>query len=298
MLKTKIIIIIILAAYVLAAAGNAYYRFDIIADIKINEDYVNANEAVPGGFTLAVGGAAEDGLIYLDLDDGAKILLDLLIATDIIGAAEKILFDALVEYGGGAVLCFEPGEADRYIKPGDDKFTVTDYNITRITDENKNADAKIFYFGEIKEKIGKELLKLPGYRYTELFIVMNKDENGGDFINILAAAENGAKKVLAESKLEADISDALGDPELIFGANIIPMRYIFELFGETVGWDAENGRAYITKNSKNIYFDRHLVNSRTYISLDQIMANTDYIISRAGTDGEYIEIIISRRPDK
>ena len=150
-------------------------------------------------------------------------------------------------------------------------------------------------FSTIKANIDKELRKMPGYRYSEMLIVLNVDEDDGEsYINILATRENGEKEVLDPVKLDVDLSPILENLYVLTSENIIPMRYFFELFGETVDWDYEEKAASIVRDGKNIYFDKNLINSKTYISASQIRVKTDYRLIDINSD-ECIEIMIGRK---
>jgi len=296
----KILCIIITIAFIISAAsceladteGGAYY-FGFEINIEINENYIS--DTVPDSFELTVGGAVKDGMLYFDLDDGAKIFFDLLVATGIVAPAQKHLFDSHVRYGEGAYLCIGYDEAIGYIQDNEDKFTIkSSVMLNSVTEAPEIDENKVYYFSEIKPKIDRELLRLPGYRYSELYIIMNVGEDGASYINILATRENGKKEILPEARLEADVSDVLDEPVLLPIAFILPLRYLFELFGETVGWDAANTRAYVASQTGSIFFDQYLINSRTYISLVQVIAKTDYEIRHSDAEGGYIEIIISR----
>lgn len=298
----KIICIIIIAAILAASVSslascdelpNGYFAGEF--KIKTNENYIS--EIVPEEFNLIISGSIKDGLIYFALNESAKIFLDLLLATDIIGASEKILFDGFAEYDSNSVLCVDINDFNSYIKKSENKFTVEwlfSYDIDVVTEVDSE---KVFYYADIKAKIDKELLKLPGYRYSELFMVMNVDEDGDSYLNILATRENGGKELLEPVKLDVDLTEILQNPDILHSAKIIPMRYVFELFGETVGWNYEDKQAYIAGTGRYIYFDKNLVNSKTYISLLQIMGKTDYIITHTETD-DFIEIKIERKYSK
>ena len=297
----KILCLIITIAFILSAAsceladteGGAYY-FGFELSIEINEEYIS--DTVPDEFELTVGGAVKDGLLYFDLDDGAKIFLDLLVATGIIGSAEKHLFDSFVEYGAGAYLCIGYDDAIGYIQDNENKFTITSYvPLDSVTAVPEFDDVKVYYFSDIKPKIDRELSRMPGYRYSELYIIMSVGEDGESCMNILATRENGKRELLPELKTEAEISEVLDEPVLLPIAYILPMRYLFELLGETVDWNAERNQAFIAGQMGSIYFDRHLLNSRTYVSLVQIIAKTDYEVRHSDADGGYIEIIIARK---
>ena len=267
------------------------YYFEAGFNIKINEDYLN--DAMPDEFDLKINGAVKDNNLYLELNDASRIILDLLVSTELLDAPVKTLIDGMVEYDDGSVLVFDLDGfdfnlIDGYIKSTEKIFTVkssVDYNFNTAGDFDEE---KIIYFSVLKNKISKELLKLPGYRYSELYLVLETD-----FINVLAVNENGEAKILDKVKLDCDLSKARENNELLFTENILPMRYLLELMGEDVGWDDSLKQAYITKDGKKIYIEGSLINSKTYINALQILL-TDYNINSV-VSGEYIEIKLSRK---
>ncbi|MCL1858188.1 MAG: hypothetical protein FWF92_03020 [Oscillospiraceae bacterium] len=245
--------------------------------------------------------------LYVDLNDLSKIILDLLYSTGFIDAPVIKLFENEIaynySYSDNYRLCFDLTDFDldffdKYIKNIEKIFTIkssVNDNITidrRMVQIDEPNDS--FYFSDIKPKIDKELLKLPGYRYYELYVVIETDENKNNFMNILAIRENGKIEILDKIKLDCDLSKVRNDPESIYGENIIPMRYLLELLGETVGWDNTDKKAYKIKDGGNIYFEGNLIKSKTYISLLEIMVKTDYMLSSVAAD-EYIEFKLRRK---
>lgn len=246
-------------------------------------------------------------VLYVELNDVSRIVFDLLYSAGFIDMPVKILFDGEVEYNDGFVMVFDLKDFDlkmfdKYTNEINKIFTVKSSVKYNFLDSKNIPDVpllsydakKILYFNDVKNNIKKELLKLPGYRYSELYIVLETDENKNNFINILAARENGEVRILEKVKLDCDLSKVRKNPELIYSENIIPMRYLFELLGETVEWDAKNKKAYIIKDEKNIYFEGKLINSKTYISLLQVMTLKDYMLNSVSVD-EYIEFKIARK---
>ena len=249
----------------------------------------------------------KDNLLYFELNDISRAILDFLYSTGFIDVPVKTLFDSMVEYDNGSVLVFdltdfELSMFDKYTQKIEKAFTVKSsvnyyfsvpdgYEDFDVPDYN---EPKALYFSDIKTKIDKELLKLPGYRYSELFVVMEIDENKNNFMNILATHENGKTEILNKVKLDCDLVKARKNADVIYSENIIPMRYLLELLGETVEWDANNKKAYIIKEGKNIYFEGSLINSKTYISLIQIITQKDLILNSVSVD-EYIEFKIIRK---
>ena len=271
------------------------YCFNVEFNIKINEDYLN--DAMPDELDLKINGMVKGGNLYVEVNDVSRIILDLLISTELLDAPVKTLFDGIVEYDNDSVLVFDLSEfdfnvLDGYIKSTEKIFTVKssfDYDF-----ETADYDEDSFiYFSDIKTKIAKELLKLPGYRYSELYIVLETDKDNNNFINILATNEKGETKILDKVKIDCDLSAVREKPESVFTENILPMRYLLELLGETVEWDDTLRQAYIIKNERKIYFEGSLINSKTYINAVNIML-TDFNINFVSA-GEYIEIRLTRK---
>jgi len=319
--------------------SNAVYSFDAVMNIKINDDI--KSDSIPDEIKFIIDGTVKnstdninqfeinitipftngvedeeteeesylkttlyksDNLLYIELNDVSRVILDLLNSTYLIDEPIKILFDNMVEYDNDSVICFDLTGLDlsifdEYIETINNAFTV-ESSVNYISDikdfELKEYDAeKIIYFNDIKKQINKKLLSLPNYRYSELYIILETDENNDNYINILATRENYETEILEKVKIDCDLSKARENHDELIGANIIPMRYVMELLGETVGWDDSIKQAYIEKEDKNIYFEKSLVNSTTYISLLQILAKTSYKVQVMSAD-EFIEFKISR----
>ena len=251
----------------------------------------------------------KNNLLYFELNDESRVVLNFLCATGLFDPAVKNAAETQISYNNGTVIYFNFSDIniswfDKYANDIDKTFTVASnvkYNNTGTTDFSvPDLDkSKAVYFGAVKSKTGKELLKVKNYRYTELSVVLSADAagNGGknDYINILATRENGTSDLLGKVKIDYDISKIRDDTKLLYTDNILPMRYILELLGETVNWDDTAKKAYIlTSGGTKVYFDGALVNSTTYISLTQLLSNTSYGID-AGTIGDYIEFKIFRQ---
>jgi len=144
-------------------------------------------------------------------------------------------------------------------------------------------------FSEIKSRVERRLLSVPGHRYSELRMIICPD----NYLHVLAFRENGTHELLAPFKLNIDAA-GMTTHENIFEAEIIPMRYILELMGEQVGWHDYFGFAYIARETWNEFFhDAVIVNSRAYISLIHVLTLARHNID-IGEVGEYIELIITR----
>jgi len=288
------------------------------------ESYINIKLVEADGESLYLGTWAEilNGGLYVELNDLSKIIVDFLYSTGFIDLPVRNLFDNMVEYDNGYNLCFDLTDFDmsffeKYIEDINKIFTIkssvvydyiTDVNFIRASDPTND-----FYFSDIKATIEKTLLRMPGYRYSELYVILETDENEENFMHILATRENGETELLEKVKLDCDLSEVRDNPELIYSANIIPMRYVLELLGEAVGWDDSVKRAYIVRGINALYdpqiyeeyafseslynarqyFDGSLINSKTYISLLQIALKTNYMFNSIIVD-EYIEIELYR----
>ena len=304
------------------------YSFDAVLNIKINEEYID--DAIPDELNFKIKGeflenqaeikislSLEDyettvykygNFFYFELNDLSRIILDLLYSTGFIDAPVKTLFDGMVEYDNGSFICFDLTDFNLsfFEKYSDDIkkiFTVKSsvkYGKATWVSSFAYLDYFDFYndtfllFSDIKNKIDKELLKLPRYRYIELYAVVGTDENKNNFMQILAKRENGERELLEKFTLDCDLSKVFEKPESLYSENILPMRYLFELLGENVNWDEDKKQAFVTKDEKNIYFDGKIIKSATYINLTQIMLKTDYILNSTFVD-DYIEFKLSRK---
>jgi hypothetical protein len=145
-------------------------------------------------------------------------------------------------------------------------------------------------FEQIKAQTEQRLLRLPGYRYTELNLIISPD----NYLHILATRENGTREILQPFKLDTDAAALIAeDTGTIFNGNILPMRYILELMGDEIGWSELHSQPFITRRGMDIYFEAEIINSRAYISLIQVLAVAQYDID-TGAVGEYIEFKITR----
>ena len=257
----------------------------------------------------------KNNILYFELNDMSKIILNLLSSTGFLDYPVKTVFESFAYQNSGGVIYFDLKDIDlswfeKYGEQINKTFKInsklnttpqnseslqikTSADIKDIDDLVKSDKSKILYFGDIKAKTEKELLKISPYRYYELNIILNT-ENNENFMNILGIRENNAINVLERVKIEADLEKIRKNPELIYSENIIPMRYLFELMGETVEWDAALKKAYLIKSGENAYFEGTVKNSRAYISLLQVLKDPGYGIT-IGNIGEYIEITIFRK---
>ena len=307
--------------------GRGRYSFSAELNVKVND---TSNPAVPENLVFKIEGSTKDGDADIDISlvevDGESvefkatlhkrqdilcfaigelsgIVSDLLGACGIVDMPAKILFDELVSYEGASLYIeledFELGWFEKY---GDDiskaltvKSNVNyDYSTEFEIPKYEYDWDRLLSFAKIKTTIEKELLKLPYYRYSELYVVLETDDLGESYMNMLATRERGGREILEKFRLDCDLSKARENPELVYSENILPMRYLMELLGESVGWDAEKKLAYVLKGGNKIYYDGALINSTTYIPLNHFISRTDYIVNSVAA-GEYIEFKLIRR---
>ena len=301
------------------------YSFKADLSVKIKD---NADKAVPDELIFKIEGRAKDGsaemevslieadgedmefgtvvrkqngVLWFELGDLPKIITDLLGSTGMVELPVIELFENLTDYDS-TVLYVELDGLDltgfeRYSGQISETFAIKSSVVY-----DRSADFEIpehewgdgLSFAKIRNVMEKELLKLPGYRYSELYVILETDERGDNYINILASRERGDREVLEKFKLGCELSDIRTKPESVYYANVLPMRYLMELLGESVGWDAEKKTAYIVKGGNRVYYEGELINSTTYIPLNHFIARTDYIVNSIHV-GEYIEFKISRR---
>jgi len=277
----------------------------------VSQFIIDFELALPENENLKTTVYKKDNLLYFELNDVSRMVLDLMFSSGFLEMPVKDLFDEQIEYDGGSIICFDLKGFDLkffndYVKEIKKMFTVKSNVKYDFSNAVKDFDVpdfdkeKTVYFDDIKIKIKQGLLKLPYYRYVELHVVIETvepdktDKNTNNFMHILAIHENGKVDILEKVKLDCDLSKIWEDPDFLYAANIIPMRYLFELFGETVHWDSEKNQAYTTKENRKIIFTGPVINSKTYISLLQLLANTNYAIDSVHVE-DYIEFVISRK---
>jgi hypothetical protein len=252
-------------------------------------------------------------VLYVENNDKnnkmSRIILDLLKSTGFISYPVKEIFSEIIYAEPGRFLAIDLKDLDllwfgQYAEQIEETFTIDSkftINIREIREEPEPnpvavlaPQEKYLDFNQIKSQVEKELLKVSGYRYTELNIVLNPADNT---VNILAARENGTREVLEPFKSEVDLAAVLSrlksEPETLLNENIIPMRYILELMGETVNWSNAQERAFILRGGERLYFRTVLVNTRSYTNLVQLLAVADYSVS-TGEINDYIEFKITR----
>jgi len=238
--------------------------------------------------------------LWFELGELPKIVSDLLGAVGLVDMQVKKLFDGMAGYGG-EVLYVEADSIDlgwfeRYGGELAKIFTVKSkvaYDRSKPVDIPEYEFPQGMNFGRMKSAIEKELLKYPHFRYSELYVILETAEDGKNYINILATRESGEREILEKLGLDCDLAAVREDPASIYSANILPMRYLMELLGETVGWDEGKRTAYVLDGGNKIYFEGALINTRTYIPLNHFIARTDYIVNSV-LAGEYIEFKIIR----
>ena len=240
-------------------------------------------------------------ILCFELNELSKIIADLLCSTGLVDMAVKELFDTMAGYSGD-VMYVELENLDlewfeRYGGEFSDKFRIisgVEYEQLENVEIPELEWVDGLSFSKVKASIEKELLKLPYYRHVALHVVLETAEDGENYINVLATRENGERKVLEKRKIDSDLSQVQKNPESVYSENILPMRYLMELLGETVGWEDAKKTAYILNGGNKLYFEGELINSTAYIPLNHIIARTDYIVNSV-IAGEYIEFKIFRR---
>ena len=301
--------------------------YSFSADLSL-EIEGNLDGAVPGELVFRIGGRAKGGdaeieialvqadgedmefaailhkrgdLLFFELNELSKIFADLLCSTGMVDTAVKELFDTMAGYDGAVLYVelesFGLGWIEGHMDRLSGAFTVKSSVSYQYPDDVEIPEYELrdgLSLGRIKNSIEKELLKLPYYRYSELYVVLETDVDGANFMNILATRERGDREILERFKLDSDLARVRENPELVYYENILPMRYLMELLGETVGWDADKKTAYILDGGNKLYFEGELINSTTYIPLNHIISRTDYIVNSVSA-GEYIEFKILRR---
>ncbi|MCL2158097.1 MAG: copper amine oxidase N-terminal domain-containing protein [Oscillospiraceae bacterium] len=307
--------------------GKGSYSFSAELNVKVND---TSNSAAPENLVFKIDGKTKDGDADIDISlvevDGESvefkvtlhkrqdilcfaigelsgIVSDLLGSCGIVDMPAKILFDELVSYEGASLYIeLEDFELDWFEKYGDDISKALTVKSSVSYDHSAKFEIpkyeydwdRLLSFAKIKTMIEKDLLKLPYYRYSELYIVLETDDLGESYMNILATRERGGREILEKFRLDCDLSKVRENPELVYSENILPMRYLMELLGESVGWDAGKKLAYVLKGGNKIYYDGALINSTTYIPLNHFIARTDYIVNSV-VAGEYIEFKLIRR---
>jgi len=243
----------------------------------------------------------EDGVLIFENNEVTRIILDLLTATGFVDFPVKQIFSELAYEKSGFFHIdldnFDLSWFEQYAEQADKTFEITSkLNIRRFDMPVAIAplpDVPALHFEEIKARTEKKLLSIPGYRYSELSIILSPD----NYLHILATRENGASEILEALKLNIRTSAVSAkiaeDPRAFWTENIIPMRYILELMGDEVGWDDTARKPFIIREGENIYFDAVLRSSRSYTSLLQILAQSRYSVS-LGEAGEYLDFKIKR----
>ncbi|MCL1792754.1 MAG: copper amine oxidase N-terminal domain-containing protein [Oscillospiraceae bacterium] len=306
--------------------GGGAYSFE--ADMEIGPKN-NSDSAIPNELVFKISGRAKDGdaeievalvgadgedvrfelaihkrqeLLCFELNEFSGIIADLLCSTDVLDVTLKNLFESMAGYDG-TLLYLDPEEVwgadwlERILAKISETFEVKssvayDYSEDPEIPEYEFADG--LSFGKIMGSMEKELLKFPYYRYAGLHVVLETAGDGINYINVLATRESGQREILEKRRIDSDLTKARNNPESAYRENILPMRYLMELLGETVGWDENKKSAYILNGGNKVYFEGELINSTTYIPLDRFVASTDYAVDSVLV-GEYIEFELWRK---
>ena len=258
-----------------------------------------------------------DGALYFENNELSRIILDLLTATGFADYPVKQIFSRIAYAETGKMFRadlkdFDLSWFERYAEQIEKTFTITsaidvrkDDGVTETATEtatdidivrgspNFGEDA-LLHFSELKARVEKELLKVQGYRYSELSIVLSPD----NYMHVLGMRENGARELLEPVKsdigLKAAIAKIKREPKSLWTENIIPMRYLLELMGESVEWDNSAKKPFILREGEKVHFNAAVVNSCAYINLTQILTTAQYHVS-TGETGDYLELKIIRR---
>ena len=242
----------------------------------------------------------KDGELFFELNEFSRIIVDVLWATGIIDEVEMVLFTEKITFDSDSILCFDITEfelsdlkkyitnsqavleVDSTVKYGDGKdFTVADYE-----------KSDVLYFKDMQEQIKKELLAVPGYRYVQLTCVIST-EDGINYIDTVASKESGELVQLDRVKIDCDLSTVRKNPNLFPTAEIIPLRYIFELLGKEVRWDADTKTAYVSnlfEDDEELQCNGKLIKSKMYMAIENV-ESFDYSYEVRDV-GEYIEFVI------
>ena len=240
--------------------------------------------------------------LFFELNDFSRIIIDVFWTLGVMNDIELALFTEKITHDGNTVLCFDItdfdlSDLDEYlsytetvvevkssVKYGGGKdFTVPDYD-----------KSKVLYFKDIQEQIKKEMLSIYGYRYIELACVMSTEENI-NYIDIIALKETGEIVPLERVQIDCDLSAVRENPELFDNAEIIPLRYIFELLGKGVKWDADTETVYVFDQDTEIRCGGKLIKTTFYTSITNVVF-FDYSYELRDI-GEYIEFIIYANDD-
>ena len=243
-----------------------------------------------------------DDILYFENNETTKIILDLLTAAGFVDSPVNRIFGELAYAQSGLFYIdlkdFDLSWFEQFAEQINKTFRITskfDIKSNDMPAEMPPPDfaAHIIYFDEIKARTEQRLLSVPGYRYSELDIIISPD----NYMHVLAVREDDTRELLEPFKLDTDasmiekISETSG---ALLTENIIPMRYILELMGEEVGWDNDERKPFIMRGGEPVYFDAVLRNSRAYISLIQIITPGQYDLSTKDAD-EYLEFKIFRK---
>lgn len=242
-----------------------------------------------------------DDTLYFENNEVTRIILDLLTATGFVDLPVSRIFSEFF-YAAPRLISvdlqdFDLSRFERYTEQIERTFTISSAfsasERTAPTPVRVPAAPEILPFADVRAQMERELLKIPGYRFQELHVVLCPNENT---INILATRENGGATLLEPVRSDIGVAAAVAkfrhNPAALWSENILPMRYILELMGYDVGW--ERGRSFITRGGERVYFQGPVVNSRVHINLMQLLVPGRFLIIGEEAD-QYIEFIMIRR---
>ena len=239
----------------------------------------------------------KDSELFFELNDFSRIIIDIFWTIGISDSISLALFSQKIEYDSNTVLYFDITDFDlkyfsEYILYADEVVDV-DVSIKYADAENFTVDdydkSKVVYFTDIQNEIKKDLLAIPGYRYAELACVIST-ENDINYLDIMAIKETGLIIPLERVQINSDLSAVRKNPDLFDTADIIPLRYIFELLGKVVKWEEDTQTVFVSDYDVEIHCGGKLIGKTFYTNIQNVVF-FDYSYEVRDI-GEYIEFVI------